>query len=47
MRHVIADRHVELAVGLALVAGGAYLLHDAIERRGRQQPRWLRPFSFW
>jgi hypothetical protein len=46
-RHVIADRHVELAVGLAVFLAGAYLLHDAVDRRGLAQPRWMRPFSFW
>jgi hypothetical protein len=46
-RHVIANQQAEFAVGLVLLAGGAYLLHDAVERRGRSQPWWMRPISFW
>ena len=46
-RHVIANQQAEFAVGLAMFAAAAYLLHDAVERRGRTQPRWMRPFSFW
>jgi hypothetical protein len=46
-RHAIADRNAELVLGVALVAAGAWLLHDACERRGVAQPLWLRPFSFW
>jgi hypothetical protein len=34
---VIANRSVALYGGLALVAAGAWMLHDAYERRGRKR----------
>lgn len=45
--HVIADRRTEIAAGVVLFAAGAWLLHDAYERRGRQVPLIFRPFTFW
>lgn len=45
--HLIADRRVEVAAGLAAFALGGLLLHDAYERRAKQQPFWLKPFAFW
>lgn len=46
-RHVIADRRLEIAAGIAAFLGGAWLLHDAYERRGVDVPRLFRPFTFW
>lgn len=46
-RHLIKDPRLEAAAGVALGAVAAVLLHDAYDRRARQQPLWLRPFSFW
>jgi len=37
-RHLIADRHTELLVGVALFALGSYLLWEAWEGRGRPRP---------
>lgn len=37
-RHLIADRHAEIAAGLVLFALGAVLLHDAWDGRGRRVP---------
>jgi hypothetical protein len=45
--HLIADRRLEVAAGLAAFALGAVLLHDAYERRAKDQPLWLKPLSFW
>lgn len=45
--HWIRNARLETAAGLAAMLGGALLLHDAYERRARQQPLWLRPFSWW
>lgn len=45
--HVIADPRAAAAAGLALFLLGGYLLHDAYEGRAKQQPLWLRPFSWW
>ncbi len=36
-----------LLLGLVLLGAGAWCLHDAYERRGGDQPWWLRPFSWW
>lgn len=46
-RHYIADQRAEVLAGLAAFVLGAMLLHDAYEGRGRDQPRVMRPFSFW
>lgn len=46
-RHYIANPHVETAAGLAAFLAGWLLLHDAYDRRGRPQPRILRPFTWW
>ncbi len=45
--HLIANRRLEVAAGLAAFALGAALLHDAYERRAKDQPLWLRPLAFW
>lgn len=48
MRRPYFRNHTTAAVlGLALMAAGAWCLHDAYERRGREQPRLLRPFTWW
>lgn len=36
-----------VVIGGALFLAGAWCLHDAYEKRGREQPALLRPFSFW
>ena len=46
-RHVIASRRAELALGFAALAAAGVLLSDAYDRRGHDQPWWLRPLSFW
>jgi hypothetical protein len=45
--HYIADPRLETAAGLLALGIAAVLLHDAYERRAREQPIWLRPFSWW
>lgn len=45
--HYIADQRAEVAAGVLAFLIGAVLLHDAYEGRGRDQPRLMRPFSFW
>jgi hypothetical protein len=44
-RRVIRDGQLEFLAGLALFFGGAYLLWDATEARGRRVPRLLRPIT--
>lgn len=46
-RHLIADRRLELAVGIAAFIGGSLLIRDAYEGRGVDMPWLLRPFSWW
>lgn len=46
-RHLIRDRQLEVLAGLGALVLGAILLRDAYEGRGRDQPKLLRPFSFW
>lgn len=36
--HVIQNRQVEIALGLALFIGGVWLIHDAYEGRGKKRP---------
>jgi hypothetical protein len=45
--HYIQSQRLESAVGLLLFVGGAFLLYDAYDGRGKDQPRVLRIFSFW
>jgi hypothetical protein len=45
--HLIADPRLATAAGLGAMVLAAVLLHDAYEGRARDQPFWLRPFSFW
>ena len=46
-RHIVADRRTEIVLGLLAFAGGALLLRDAYDNRGREVPLWARPFTFW
>ena len=41
-KHVIANSTHCAALGLILMAAGAYLLYDAYEGRGRERPFGLR-----
>jgi uncharacterized membrane protein HdeD (DUF308 family) len=41
-RPVIPDRRTAQLAGVLMVCGGAYLLYDAYEARGRQRPFWTR-----
>lgn len=41
-RPVVANRHLALAAGIAMVVAGAFLLTDAYERRGRRRPFVMR-----
>lgn len=43
--HLIADRQLELLVGVALFAFGAWLIHEAYEGRGRRTPWPLSVFA--
>lgn len=46
-RPLVRNRTVALYGGLAMFVGGAVLLHDAYEGRGRPTPWWARPFTWW
>ena len=46
-RPLIADHRVAVVLGLASFAAGWALLYDAYDGRGRDQPRLLRPFTWW
>jgi hypothetical protein len=45
--HIIANQHMETALGVAAFLAGWLLLHDAYDRRGRNQPPLMRPFTWW
>lgn len=45
--HYIANAHIETGLGVALFLAGWALLHDAYDRRGRDQPPLMRPFTWW
>ncbi len=45
--HYIGNQRAEVLAGLGFFLLGAVLLRDAYDRRGIDQPRLLRPFSFW
>jgi hypothetical protein len=45
--HWISNQRAEVAAGIGLFLAGAVLLHDAYDGRGADQPKLLRPFSFW
>lgn len=44
---LIADRRLAIAAGFGSFILGAILLHDAYEGHAKDQPVWLRPFSWW
>ncbi len=44
--HLIKDARLEAVVGAVTLVAGAWLLRDAYDARGRQQPLWMRPFTF-
>jgi len=46
-RHLFKSQQAEKAAGYGAMLLAAYLLYGAYEKRGRDQPRLLRPFSFW
>lgn len=46
-RHLIANAQIETALGVAAFLAGWALLHDAYDRRGRDQPVLMRPFTWW
>lgn len=43
----IRDHTTAVLLGLLLFVGGAMVLYDAYEGRGKPAPRILRPFTFW
>lgn len=46
-RRLFKDQRSAIIVGLVLFIGGAIVLHDAYEGRGRNTPLLLRPFTWW
>lgn len=46
-RPLIADQRVAAVLGVASLVTGWVLIHDAYERRGKDQPLILRPFTWW
>lgn len=44
---MIRNPAIEAAAGIGAFLVGWLLLHDAYDRRGRDQPRWMRPFTWW
>jgi len=46
-RHLIANRKLELAIGIAGFVASSLLIRDAYEGRGVEMPWPLRPFSWW
>lgn len=44
--HLIASQKTEAFLGWAVFLAGAFLLKDAYDRRGRDQPWWGKPFTF-
>lgn len=46
-RHWIANPAAETAAGVAAFVLGWLLLKDAYDDRGRSQPAWMRPFTWW
>jgi putative Mn2+ efflux pump MntP len=45
-RHFMPQK-AEVVTGLLLFAIGSWFLYQAYNGRGRDQPKVLRPFSFW
>jgi hypothetical protein len=46
-RPVVGNPQLGVALGLASFAAGWFFLWDAYDGRGRDQPRLLRPFTWW
>jgi hypothetical protein len=46
-RPVVADHRLGVALGLGCFLLGWGFLYDAYDGRGRDQPRLLRPFTWW
>jgi hypothetical protein len=46
-KHYMRNRRAEAMLGFALFGLGALLLRDSYDRRGVDQPAFMRPFSFW
>jgi hypothetical protein len=46
-RHLFRDPRLEAAAGVAAFAVGWWLLYNAYDARGRNQPKLLRPFTWW
>ena len=46
-RTIVSDPRAAAALGIAFFGLGWLMLHDAYEGHGREQPRWLRPFTWW
>jgi hypothetical protein len=47
-RQILVREHkTAIVMGFGFFILGAVCLHDAYDGRGKQQPWWLRPFSFW
>jgi hypothetical protein len=46
-RHLFRSPRTETAAGLGAFALGWWFLYQAYDRRGRDQPRLLRPFTWW
>lgn len=52
MSFISKPRHIfpaggEILAGVLFFAIGAWFLYQAYDGRGRDQPKLLRPFSFW
>jgi len=46
-RHLIRDDTTAKVVGWAVFILGGWLLRDAYDQRGHDQPVWARPFTWW
>lgn len=44
---VIQSRKLEVAIAIAFVLLGSFLLWDAFDNRGKDLPWYARWFSFW
>lgn len=45
--HYVADRKIEVVLGVTAFVVGSMLIKDAYENRGIPLPRLMRPFSWW
>lgn len=46
-KHLIGNRNIELVLGIGGFILSSLLIRDAYEGRGVEQPKILRPFSWW